>query len=202
MKKFLAVLTAAVMTVGMAVSAFAAPSITVTGNVTKTSEAKDANGNALTVTLEAIPTKYEAVVNTLKTTEGLKAVLGTEFTANTAIVDVKEVTAPAGTVFPATLTFEVAGVTANSKGTFLHYNGSAWEKIPATFGAGTMTGVFNSLSPVAFVVDKTTVSGAAASTGSSTTSPKTGESNVLMMTAMVALLAAAGMVVVFKKKKA
>lgn len=202
MKKFLGIFTAVVMSVAMTVTAFAAPSVTVTGTVTEVSAATDANGNAVTVTIADVPAALQAAVAEVRTTATLQTVLGSDFTADMAVVDVKEITVPEGTTFPATLTFNVPGVTANSKGSLLHYNTTtnAWEKIATTFGNGTMTGTFNSLSPVAFVVDKTTASTTAAGT-TSTTSPKTGEMNVMMMAGAVALLAVAGMAVTYKKRK-
>lgn len=193
MKKIISILCAAIMTVGMTVTALAAPSPTVTGVVTEVSSIKDANGNSVSLTIADVPAEHQAAVAEIKTAAALQSVLGSDYTENMTVLDVKDITVPAGTVFPVTITFKVPGVTANSKGFLLHYNTTTktWEKIATTMGDGTMTGTFNSLSPVAFVVDKTTA----------TTSPETGEMNVMMMTGVVALLAAAGMVVTFKKRK-
>ena len=55
------------------------------------------------------------------------------------VVDVKDISVPDGTTFPVTITFEVAGVTEGSSVAVLHYNGSAWEKVEAKAGAGTIT---------------------------------------------------------------
>ena len=54
---------------------------------------------------------------------------------------------------PVTLTFNVAGVTADSCILLLHYNETTgkWENIPATTGNGTVTATFTSLSPIAIV---------------------------------------------------
>ena len=52
MKKLVAVLCAAVMTVGMAVNVFAEPSPSVSGTVTKIESATDANGKTVDVKLE------------------------------------------------------------------------------------------------------------------------------------------------------
>ena len=72
---------------------------------------------------------------------------------------------------------------------------------------GTVTATFNSLSPVAFVVDKDTAaavngtneSGSTSTSG--TTSPKTGETNVMMWAGMVAVAALAGMAVTYRRRK-
>lgn len=63
----------------------------------------------------------------------------------------------------------------------------------AKAGQGTITATFDSLSPVAFVVDKNTAA-------SSSTSPKTGESMAVTMAAVVVVVAAAG-AFAFRKKE-
>ena len=109
------------------------------------------------------------------------------------VVDIKEVRAPEGTAFPLTINFAMRGVTASTKVQILHYKADAseWEKIPTTVADGSATGVFNSLSPVAFVVDKTTLSTA-------TTSPATSATSV--STVAVLGLAAAAAALALKKK--
>ena len=76
-----------------------------------------------------------------------------------------------------TLTFSAKCVVEDTKGTILHYDGNAWEVIDTTIGEGTMKGTFDSLSPVAFVVDKTTLK---SGTSVGTESPKTGVSVPVM----------------------
>lgn len=61
------------------------------------------------------------------------------------VVDVKDISVPDGTTFPVTITFEVAGVTEGSSVAVLHYNGSAWEKVEAKAGAGTITAILSHL---------------------------------------------------------
>lgn len=61
-------------------------------------------------------------------------------------------------------------------------------------GQGTITATFNSLSPVAFVVDK--------STSASVTSPQTGEHSMVVLLGAVAVVAACGAVGLSRKKRA
>ena len=127
------------------------------------------------------------------------------------VVDVKDVTVPEGTVFPVTITFNVTGVTADSTVAVLHYDtaAGAWEVVESKAGNGTITAIFDSLSPVAFVVDGnaaagSTAAGASSQTSGSATSPKTGETSALSMAAVIAAAALAGMAVVsfYSKKRA
>lgn len=133
----------------------------------------------------------------LKTEEGLRAVFGDDFDENLIILDIVDVSVCSingGKVeFPIDITFTVKGVTSSTKGWILHWNGSAWEKIPTKMGEGTMTGTFNSLSPVTFVVDKTTLSSGTAS------SPQTSAS-VAAGVAVAGLVAAAGALGLKKKE--
>ena len=141
------------------------------------------------------PTEYTQAVADIKTEAKLKEVIGSDFNANMTVADVKEVTAPEGAKFPLKITFVMKGVTASSKVQILHYNrsASAWEKIDTTVADGTVTGTFSSLSPVAFVVDKTTLTSA---TGTAT-SPATSATAV----SAVAVLGLAAVAAVFGLKK-
>ena len=97
--------------------------------------------------------------------------------------------------FPLKITFAMKGVTASSKVQILHYDAkkAAWEKIDTTVADGTVTGTFSSLSPVAFVVDKTTLTSA---TGTAT-SPATSATTV----SAVAVLGLAAVAAAFGLKK-
>mgnify|MGYP000994719940 CR=1 FL=1 len=219
MKKFIALACAAVLTVASAVTAFAQPSVSVNG-VASVQSATDKNGNAVNVTVSEVPAEYASAVAEVKTADKLKELLGSEYTSTMQVVDVKDVTVPAGAVFPVTITFKISGVTA--KVAVLHYNTTtkAWEKVESKAGEGTITATFTSLSPVAFVVDKATASSTTVNKGttttttnkgttssttgskttSSTTSPKTGETNVMMYAGIVAVAAFAGMAVTRRKR--
>ena len=184
--KTAAAVMAVVMCLGMTV--FAAPSPSgsdfVVGGI---SNAVDADGNDVSGFLEVteLPDEYADVAAQLRTAEGLQAAMGADYNENMIVLDIVEarVVGDASQVkFPVTITFQVNGVTASTRGTILHYTGSVWEKIPTTMGEGTMTGTFASLSPVAFVVDKTTLTGG-------TVSPKTSAQSAAAV-ALLGLLAA------------
>lgn len=208
LKKAVAVVTAALTICAMSVTAFAQGSVKSTG-VVSPQGAKDANGNSVTVSTASIPAEYAEAVNTVKTTDGLKAVLGDAYVEGMEVVDAMDVSVPEGTPMPVTITFDVPGVGADTKVAVLHYNGSAWEVLEGTAGNGTITATFTSLSPVAFVVDKNTATGTSngsnTSTGSSSSvSPKTGE-DLGMLTATFAaavLVLGAGCVFFVKRKNA
>ena len=206
MKKLVAVLCAAVMTVGMAVNVFAAPSPSVSGVVTAVESAKDADGNAVDIKIETVSkaeaeqhfTEEEkaAVAEIKESKEKFEAIakeaLGDKFEEGMELVDIRNLYVPEGAnvTFPLTITVKVTGVTEASKVAVLHYTN-------AVAGNGTITFTVNSLSPFAFIVDANT-----AKNVGSTTSPATGEANTMVWVAIVAVAAAAGMVVTYRKKRA
>lgn len=213
MKKLVAVLCAAVMTVGMAVNVFAAPSPSVSGVVTAVESAKDADGNAVDIKIETVSeaeadqhfTEEEktAVAEIKESKEKFKAIakeaLGDKFEEGMELVDIRNLHVPEGAnvTFPLTITVKVTGVTEASKVAVLHYTNGKWEDVNAVAGNGTITFTVNSLSPFAFIVDANT-----AKNVGSTTSPATGEANTMVWVAIVAVAAAAGMVVTYRKKRA
>ena len=213
MKKLVAVLCAAVMTVGMAVNVFAAPSPSVSGVVTAVESAKDADGNAVDIKMETVSeaeaeqhfTEEEkaAVAEIKESKEKFEAIakeaLGDKFEEGMELVDIRNLYVPEGAnvTFPLTITVKVTGVTEASKVAVLHYTNGKWEDVNAVAGNGTVTFTVNSLSPFAFIVDANT-----AKNVGSTTSPATGEANTMVWVAIVAVAAAAGMVVTYRKKRA
>ena len=213
MKKLVAVLCAAVMTVGMAVNVFAAPSPSVSGVVTAVESAKDADGNAVDIKIETVSeaeadqhfTEEEktAVAEIKESKEKFEAIakkaLGDKFEEGMELVDIRNLYVPEGAnvTFPLTITVEVTGVTETSTVGVLHYTNGKWEDVNAVAGNGTITFTVNSLSPFAFIVDANTAKNAG-----STTSPATGEANTMVWVAIVAVAAAAGMVVTYRKKRA
>lgn len=213
MKKLVAVLCAAVMTVGMAVNVFAAPSPSVSGVVTAVESAKDADGNAVDIKIETVSeaeadqhfTEEEktAVAEIKESKEKFKAIakeaLGDKFEEGMELVDIRNLHVPEGAnvTFPLTITVKVTGVTETSTVAVLHYTNGKWEDVNAVAGNGTITFTVNSLSPFAFIVDANTAKNAG-----STTSPATGEANTMVWVAIVAVAAAAGMVVTYRKKRA
>lgn len=213
MKKLVAVLCAAVMTVGMAVNVFAAPSPSVSGVVTAVESAKDADGNAVDIKIETVSeaeaeqhfTEEEkaAVAEIKESKEKFEAIakeaLGDKFEEGMELVDIRNLYVPEGAnvTFPLTITVKVTGVTEASKVAVLHYTNGKWEDVNAVAGNGTITFTVNSLSPFAFIVDANT-----AKNVGSTTSPATGEANTMVWVAIVAVAAVAGMVVTYRKKRA
>lgn len=168
--------------------------------------------NELTKDVAALADKYIS-----GNAAGLKAAaLDASKTIN---VDVKMIADVKGT--PGTpVTFKVAGITANSCVLVLHWNGSAWEAIPATVGEGTVTATFNSFSPVAIVefgaaptaggdvvaaqnaakeAAATTAAATPAADATAVASPKTGAA--MPVVAVIAAISAAGAVVCTKKAK-
>ena len=188
--KTIGLVAAMVACVGMTV--FAAPSPSASTVVTGAT-AKDAK-----VVIKEVPAKNANAVTEVKSEAGLKKALGNDFSANMTVADVVDVsveTKNGGQVsFPMDITFNVKGVTASTKGQILHWNGQEWEKIPTKMGEGTMTGTFTSLSPVAFVVDKTTLASGTAS------SPKTSAAAVSGV-AVLGLAAVAGAYGLKKKER-
>lgn len=187
--KTIGVVMAMVMAVGMSVCAAPSPSgATYVVSGIGTAVDKDGKDVSSMVKKQDVPAEYQAAVAELKTEAGLKAALGDAYNANMVITDVFDVVVTGDVSFPLTLTFNVNGVTSSTKAQILHYNGSAWEKIDTTAGEGTLKGTFNSFSPVAIVVDKTTTTGA-------TASPKTSAQSVALiaLVGMFAVVAACGM---------
>ena len=212
LKRLVSVAAAAVLALSVSLTAFAAPSASISGVVTVDTKDNgvDGNGNTITASLAEVPAEYQSAVADVRKTETLKALLGSAYTDTMSVVDVKDVTVADGTVFPVTIRFNVPGVTTSTKVAVLHYDieKKAWEVVDSKAGQGTITATFNSLSPVAFVVDNQTAAAidkanAGTTTGSntSTVSPKTGEGNTMMMVAMFAAIGLAGMTVVVAGRK-
>lgn len=176
-RKLTALVLAVVCAMALGMTAFAAGSPSASGVAGKVTGAVDKDGNAVEVTVteasQAAPSAAE-----------VKDLLGDNFVEGMKVVDVMDVSVPAGTVFPVDITFSVPGVTAGSNVAVLHYNGSAWEVVPSSAGNGSVTGTFESLSPVAIVADT-------AEAGTGAASPKTGEPATVAVVGGIALLAAA-----------
>lgn len=199
MRKLVTFMLAAVTALSMTCTVFAAPSPTSIGAVSTTgSTATDANDKAITATVAETTQKPDtAVVESTKLD-------------NATIIGSVDISLPAGTAFPATVTVKVAGVTANTKLVVLHYVDGAWKTENSKCGDGTVTiSGLNSCSPFAFVADKTTVttttngtSNGAANGTNGTASPKTGETAAMPMVALIGVLAMAGVVLVSKKSRA
>lgn len=194
-KIFGAILTAALISV-MGLSAFAAPSVSSNAVVQKILSATDKNGTDVDVEIVDIPEEYKAVVQEIRSAAKLKEVLGSAYVDTMEVVDVREVriVGDASKVqFPVTITFEVPGVLATTKVAVLHYVDGAWKVEPSKAGKGTITATFDSLSPVAFVVDKST-------SASGVTSPKTGQDAGVTAAAIMVVTALGGAVLLKRKE--
>lgn len=196
MKKLVTFMLAAVTALSMTCTVFAAPSPTSIGAVSTTgSTATDANGKAITATVAETTQKPDT------------AVVASTKLDNATVIGSVDISLPAGTAFPATVTVKVAGVTANTKLVVLHYVDGAWKTENSKCGDGTVTiSGLNSCSPFAFVADKTTVTtttnGTSNGASNGTASPKTGETAAMPMVALIGVLAMAGVVLVSKKSRA
>lgn len=197
MKKFTSLVLATVLSCMMGITAFAAGSSPeISGVVTEINKAVDKNGNAVEVTLKQVAD--EKLVSDIK--ENFKSILeaaGIEVTKGMEVVDVKDVSVPKGTEFPVTITFKVAGVTKDTKVEVLHYTGTEWEVVKSEAGEGTITATFNSLSPVAFVIDKDTMSPVGST---STEAPRTGMGMAVPTAIVIGAVAVIGFVALGKKK--
>lgn len=194
-KRLAGICAAAVLALSMSLSAFADESPSAEGIVISGKTA-DANGNTVQVTLEEVTDT--AVKAMLDDADYLEQVIGDEYVEGMKVADMKDVSVPDGTPMPVTIEFEVNGVNKNTKVVVLHYNGTEWEKIKVdAVDYRSVTATFDSLSPVAFILDKVDTT---ASVGS--TSPKTGMSPLVLMAAFGAVVCVAGAVVLTKKERA
>ena len=205
MKKVVALLMAAVMTVGMATVAFAAPSPAATTGTIK--EAVDGNGNYIElVASDNYAEADQAAVAEIKADAQavLKKVVPSVNAADYKLAMLKDVAYVGnGTpVFPVTVTFNIDGVTASSKVIALHYVNGAWQQENAVAGDGTVKVTFNSLSPVAIYVEANGTTAGNGSANGTKVSPKTGAAPTMTFVVAIAAAAVAGMCVTAKKKNA
>ena len=197
MKKLTSLVLVTVLSCMMGITAFAAgESPEINGVVTEITNAVDKNGNAVKATLGEVEDK-SLIEDIRKTFKDILRAAGIEVTEGMEVVDVKDVTVPEGTEFPVTITFKAAGVTSETRVEVLHYTGSEWEVVKSKAGEGTITATFTSLSPVAFVIDKDTMS----PTGStSTEAPRTGMGMVVPAAIAIGAVAFIGFVALGKTK--
>lgn len=191
-KKILSVVLAGTLSIAMGITAFANPSPQKNAVVTEYTKAVDKDGNNVEIIIEDLTAEGEKAAKLLDNKETLKAIIGDNYVKGMEVIDVREVRVKGKATFPITITFKVPGVLSSTNVAVLHYENGAWKEEPSKAGKGTITATFNSLSPVAFVVDKNTAA-------SSTESPKTGETPMVAVAGVVAVLAIAG-AVVFRKR--
>lgn len=193
-KKVLGIVLAGTLSIAMGITAFATPSPEKNAIVTEYTEAVDKNGNNVEIIIEDLTEEGKEAAKLLQDKQTLKEIIGDNYVDGMEVIDVREVRAIGNPVFPVTITFKVPGVLASTNVAILHYENGAWTEEPSKAGKGTITATFDSLSPVAFVVDKNT-------SASSTESPKTSETPTVAVAGVVAIIALAG-AVVFRKRTA
>lgn len=204
MKKIVALLMTAVMTIGMATVAFAAPSPQPsTGNIVA---AKDANGQDVDLskitTSDNFSTADQPGVDAIKSNPQnvLKDAVGAPNANGYGLAYVTNITADGDVQFPLTLTFKVDGVTSTSKVLVLRYVNGKWVPIDAIVGEGTVTVTVDGPSPIAiYVLNANAANG---TDSSKVVSPKTGSAPVMMCFVAVAAAAVAGMCVTSRRKHA
>lgn len=194
-KRLAGICAAAVLALSMSLGAFAAESPSAEGIVIS-GKISDADGNTVQVTLEEVTDTAAKAM--LDDADYLKQIIGDEYIEGMKVADMKDVSVPDGTPMPVTIEFEVNGVNKNTKVVVLHYNGTEWEKVKVdAVDYRSVTATFDSLSPVAFILDKVDET---ANVG--TTSPKTGMSPLVIMAAFGAVICMAGAVALTKKERA
>lgn len=202
-KKWVGLIFATVMTLSMGMTALA-NSPTSSGVVNTITSAVDKNGNSIKVEFTEMPEQYKEVVDEIRNIDNVKALLGDKFVAGMEVVDVRNVEVvgdPSLIDWPITITFKVPGVLSTTKVAVLHYSDEkkAWEIVPSKAGKGTIEATFDSLSPVAFIVDKNT-SASAVGNGSST-SPKTGEGMMASVLGISAIVLFAGALFCLRRRE-
>ena len=191
-KKVLGIVLAGTLSIAMGITAFATPSPEKNAIVTEYTEAVDKNGNNVEIIIENLTEEGKEAAKLLQDKQTLKEIIGDNYVDGMEVIDVREVRAIGNPVFPITITFKVPGVLASTNVAILHYENGAWTEEPSKAGKGTITATFDSLSPVAFVVDKNT-------SASSTESPKTSETPTVAVALVVGIVALASAVMLKKK---
>lgn len=194
-KTLVSIILMSCMLLGMTMAAVAADSPETDGIVRRVRDAVDGDGNAVKVDTQAVPEKYKAVVDALDMNK-VRELLGDDYVEGMKILDVRDVYVVGDeelVVWPVTISFEVPGVLATTNVGVLHYSeeDAEWEKVPSLSGNKSITATFDSLSPVAFIVDPATAEGVS----DDDTSPKTGEASVAVagVVAMLAVVVACGL---------
>lgn len=108
---------------------------------------------------------------------------------------------------PVYVTFTIPGITDDTKIHVMHYAaGGVWEEVASETGSGYVVGEFTSLSPVAIVAEKTSLSAAANTSNKGTgskTSPRTGDNQILFVVifAVIAVACVSGTFISLRKEK-
>lgn len=206
MKKLIRWISVMALTLSISLTAFALPSPTVSGFVKGVKQAIDANKAAVEIVVKLVAeadfTEIEkAAVEEIKNIEKIKEILGDAWKDGMQLVDIRNVEIIGDeslVVYPVNITFDVPGVTEESDVALLHFTEEAgeWEVIECEAGDGTIDSVFNSLSPVAFIVDANT----AKAMESNVTSPKTGQPDLPIWAGLAVVAVLGGAVVCINRK--
>lgn len=203
-KRLVAFVAAVTFALSMSVCAFADGSPSSTG-VVVSGEGTDANGNYVKVIIEMaeeITNKEALKILNMDPEDILSQVNDPNASVpGMKLIDLREVRIEGDAslvTFPVDITFEINGITADSKVSVLHFdtNTNAWESVQTTVnGDGTVTSRFNSLSPVAFFSNSANATSVAGDT-----SPKTGASPVIMIAVLGAIVCAGGAFLLSKNR--
>lgn len=208
MKKFLSLATAFMLTVAMAVPAFAAGS---PSSTPAASDATDASGSKIEVVVVALPeavvTEVAAIVKdeTTLVAEAVKSgvIADSNYKAEGILasgeIELKNGVTPSESN-PVTITFEVNTAKAGDTIVAAHKkeNGD-WEYLPTTVVNGKVTVKFTSLSPIVFIKLAPTTGDTSDEDTSDTTSPATGD--VIYLVELLAAAALAGGIVCAKRAR-
>lgn len=157
----------------------------VTASTIVNQEAAKAISNVETVA--ALVNEYvKTVAGQASNTTGSSISTAEVKTADVSVVDAMELKVDAGVEVsaenPLYVSFSVPGVTENTRAWVLHFGKNGWEVVPTTVVDGKVIGMFTSLSPVAIIVDKSTLKGAVLG-ATRKKSPRTGDNFWLLIIA-------------------
>lgn len=220
-KKLLTLVLSAVLCLGMSVTAFAAPSPT----VSTSAGVAVVNGQNVSVNVtpgfgSSLSTNQSTVVNDLQaqiankgTEAAYKDLIASKTSAKVSSISatgVVDIQAPAGVDISAgvPITFSANGIKPGDTIIVLHLKADGtWESISATAGDGVITGTFTSLSPVVYMkvtlaptnTNKVAAASTPADNNTAATSPKTQEANMNIVVLLMAV-AAAGVIAYGKRR--
>ena len=203
MRKFLLAGFTALVVAFAPASVHAAPSPEASGIVQEIVSVTDKDGNPVgeatleNVDMESLDDATKEAVKNIKTQDGIKEALGSDYNDNMKTIDIKKVTLKSPTDQAVTFTFKVAGAKKGSVIYVVAYNEGKWVKVPCTVtedGLAQVTFEAGFSSQIlAFIADKTTLD-TPATDGSDTGLETNG-----MLYGGIALVAIAGFA--FAKKK-
>ncbi len=171
--KFIALFLVAVLTLAISATVFAAEGESPTAIPVVKHAYNNGDPTDYKVEIELSSTSQELTQATIDSLEGKGYELA---------VKVDAVTKDGfDAVFPMEITFFVEGADADSR--VLHFEDGAWVDVTVGAASGEITGLFKSLSPVAFLIKK-----------QAATSPETGADYLPVVLAIAAVLALGGAV--------